>query len=195
MNWKKQGCYTINDWNQVLRVIAYLKNTSELGLSYEGKSNEIEVYVDASLGINDDEGKSTTGYIIKVFDDVISWRTKKQNHVAQSSAEAEYCAFSTAIQETTSVVDMCNRLLKIQLIPTVFEDNKSTIAMAKSETVPALQHLTKLFYHYVGQEVQRRNIILTWISTADQIGDFFTKSLAKEKFEYFRNTLIKSIDN
>lgn len=191
---RRQSCYTFDDWKQVLRIFAYLKGTSTLGLCYEGGSNEIDVYVDASLGMNDDEGKSTTGYVIKVFNDVISWRTKKQNHVSQSSAEAEYCALSVAIRETTSIVDMCTRLLKIQIIPTVFEDNKSAIAMAKSDSVPALQHLTKLFFHYVRQEVQRRNVYLTWISTADQLGDFFTKALAKEKFEEFRVQLLKDFD-
>lgn len=66
---------TINDWIKVKRVFRYSKGTRTFGLRYFGKyekSKETECCADASLGTNDGEGKSTSGYIIKVFGDVIS---------------------------------------------------------------------------------------------------------------------------
>lgn len=64
-----------------------------------GDGDRIECYLDASLGLNDEEGRSTSGYALFIFDDLISWRSKKQNHIALSSAEFEFIVMSLACRE------------------------------------------------------------------------------------------------
>ena len=147
-------------------------------------------YPDASLGLNDAKGQSTSGYAIYVFGDLITWRTRKQNHVALSSAEAEYIALSLTCREITSLNEMLKRLFKINITPTVYEDNRAAIELAKTDETKTLKHIVNLCYHYARNEVQEKRVNLEWINTDEQIGDFFTKSHPKDKFEYFRNKLM-----
>lgn len=78
------------DWETVYRIFAYLSGTYRKGLLYRSSCETIECFTDASLGTNDINARSTSGYAIYVYGNLVSWRTKKQTHVALSSAEAEY---------------------------------------------------------------------------------------------------------
>ncbi|CAB0042365.1 unnamed protein product [Trichogramma brassicae] len=51
----------------------------------------MEVFTDSSFGDCEDS-KSTSGYIIKIFDDTVAWRSKKQTLVTRSTCGAEYYA-------------------------------------------------------------------------------------------------------
>jgi hypothetical protein len=44
-------------------------------------------------------------------------------------------------------------------------------------------------YHYIRYMVQRKAVHVQYLPTHEQIADIFTKSLAKTKFEYFRERL------
>lgn len=51
--------------------------TMNLGLKYKSEGENLESYVNASLGVSDVEGKSTYGMIIKLFNDIIMFEDKK----------------------------------------------------------------------------------------------------------------------
>lgn len=122
---------------------------------------------------------------MKMFGDTISWRSKKQVHVALSSAEAEFIALSLACREVVCIKEMVKRLLQLNIVPIIYEDNSSAIKMAKTEDSQSLKHIVKLCFHYVRFEVIKRNIELRWISTVDQLADALTKALPKDKFIKF----------
>ena len=163
-----------------------------LGLKYTGDGEGLECYADASLGVNDEKGKSTSGVMLKLFNDVIYWETKKQSHTALSTPEAEFIAMSWARKELICIKEMCKRLIKIDLIPVLYEDNTAAIRMAQSEESQSLKHIVKLCYHYVRLEVAKRNLIIRWISTDEQLADGLTKALGGLKFEKFMNYYIIS---
>lgn len=191
---RNQSNFTVEDWNEVLLILVYGQNTSNLGLRYEGKGNELECFADASLGSYDPQGHSTSGFIIRLFGDPISWRTKKQNHVSLSSAESEYVALSLACRELTCIRQMCISIIGWSKIPTIWEDNKAAIELAKTDESSTLKHLVKLCYHYIRSEVKHGNVKVRWISTKEQLGDIFTKALPTAVFQKLRNALVKSID-
>ena len=159
------------------------------------KNDELSCFVDASLGTNDSNGRSTTGLIVYLFGDPIFWCTKKQSHVSLSTAEAEYIGMSLAVKELVCVQEMLRRLVKIELIPILYEDNMAAINIAKSDDSSTLKHIVKLCFHYVRLEVARKNLIIKWISTKDQLADILTKALGVEKFEYQRSLILKEIES
>jgi hypothetical protein len=190
---RKQSDYTFEDWQKVKRVLRYLRGTMNLGLKYTGKGAGLECYADASLGTNDANGKSTSGLIVKLFDDIIYWRTKRQSHVALSSAESEYLAMSLACKELVCLREMCTRLLRLQIIPILYEDNNAAIKIATSDESQTLKHIVKLCYHYVRLEVSRGNVIIKWVPTNEQLADGFTKALGTQKFENFKSQVLQKI--
>ncbi len=188
---RKQSNYTLRDWTDVKRILRYLKGNSSLGLIFSGKGNKLQCYADASFGINDEQSRSTSGYALFLFGDLVNWRTKRQNHIALSSAEAEYVALSLAIRDVTNFSEMCKRINLVKIDIEVFEDNMTTIEMSKTDESQSLKHLVKVKYHYVRNEVREGRVHLVWISTDQQIGDFFTKALSSKKFRYFRDKLVQ----
>jgi len=86
----------------VNRLAAYTANPS--GITYKASpitqddENLFYGYADAAYA-NTDDHKSTSGYVFKVGDGAITWRSKKQTTIALSSTEAEYVALSEAGRE------------------------------------------------------------------------------------------------
>ena len=91
---------TKQHWTAVKRIFRYLRGTLKYGLLYNRNSSECMGFSDADWGGDQDDRKSTSGYIFQVGGTAVSWRSKTQTCVALSTAEAEYIALSSAAQES-----------------------------------------------------------------------------------------------
>ncbi|GJQ82333.1 hypothetical protein Trydic_g406 [Trypoxylus dichotomus] len=65
------------------------------------RNSEIELvgFADVDWAGDQEDIKSTTGYLFKVYGGTICWSTKKQSTVAMSSTEAEYIALAEAARD------------------------------------------------------------------------------------------------
>ena len=86
-------------WDVAKRVVRYLKGTKQRRLTLGGKPPQIAVFTDADWGSHRDDRRSIGAYPIKIGDEVVSLRSKKQPYVAPSSTEAEYMALCQASKE------------------------------------------------------------------------------------------------
>ncbi|RVW58364.1 Retrovirus-related Pol polyprotein from transposon RE1 [Vitis vinifera] len=79
------------DMNAVMRILRYLKNAPGKGILFAKNVDHqsIEVYTDADWAGAVDDRRSTSGYFTFVGGNLVTWKSKKQNVVARSSAEAE----------------------------------------------------------------------------------------------------------
>ena len=112
-------------------ILKYLKTTPGKGLFF-GKNEKrgVEAYIDADWAGFVDDRKLTTGYCTFVWRNLVTWRSKKQNVVASSSAKAEY----RALAQGTCELIWLQRLLEELKIPSVkpmkfFCDNKVAISI------------------------------------------------------------------
>ena len=79
----------------VLRILRYLKGTFFHGLFYSTQSALVlHIFSDADWAGDLTDCRSTTGYCFFLDSSLISWRSKKQTHVARSNTEAEYRALT-----------------------------------------------------------------------------------------------------
>ncbi|KAL5720625.1 hypothetical protein ACHQM5_013276 [Ranunculus cassubicifolius] len=91
----------------VKRVLRYIKGTHDHGIWYkkdiEVKTQSTKVkllgFCDSDWAGSVDDMKSTSGYMFTIGSGVISWSSKKQETVAQSSAEAEYVSAALATSQ------------------------------------------------------------------------------------------------
>ncbi|KAF7762373.1 hypothetical protein Agabi119p4_8966 [Agaricus bisporus var. burnettii] len=87
-------------WDALKHTLAYLKGTVHYGITYS-RNSDIRPYgyVDANYAGDIDGSRSTEGYVFFMAGGPVSWSSKRQDTVALSTVEAEYMAFTRAIQQ------------------------------------------------------------------------------------------------
>lgn len=87
----------------------------------------LEFFTDLSFADCGDS-HSTSGYVIRLFDDTIAWKSHKQNLVALSTCEAEYIGLSESCMELIALHKILIFLLEREFTPMrVFCDNKAAV--------------------------------------------------------------------
>ena len=75
------------------RTLRYIKGTGDYGIWFKKEEQgKLMGYSDSDWAGSVDDMKSTSGYAFTLGPGMFSWNSKKQEVVAQSSAEAEYIA-------------------------------------------------------------------------------------------------------
>jgi len=126
----------------VYRILRYLKSTPGKGLFF--KKNEkrgIEVYTDADWAGSVTDRRSSSGYCTFLWGNLVTWRSKKQNVVARSSAEAEFRSMAQGVCEILWLKRVLEELKRPVSLPMkLYCDNKAAISIAHN---PVLHDRTK----------------------------------------------------
>lgn len=195
---RKQLEPTEKDWTDVKRVFRYLRGTTKMGLRFKGKTEDLEGLTDASF--RDSQYSTTTGgYVIKLFGDVVAWRSHKQTYVTLSTCQAEYLAMSDACQEIISLDKSIRYVIRKTLFPVIFWcDNKSAGDCTKKDGSQKMKmfdesledikenikfreekgnrkHIADTHGDFVKQCVDERKINVRWITTKENVADIMTK--------------------
>ncbi|XP_038902363.1 secreted RxLR effector protein 161-like [Benincasa hispida] len=86
------------------RVIRYVKSTSDFGIKFtSSKEFKLIGFSDSDWGSSIDDMRSTSDYCFTLGSSVLSWSSKKQETVAQSTAEAEFIV-AIATKECTEIL-------------------------------------------------------------------------------------------
>ena len=93
-------CPQVKHMEAVMRILRYLKGTSNRGVLFRNNGHlNLMAYTDADWAGDKDSRKSTSGYFTLVGGNLVTWRSKKQNVVALSSAEAEFRGIAKGVTE------------------------------------------------------------------------------------------------
>jgi len=85
-------------WTAVKNILKYLRRTKNVFLVYRGEEELIVTgYTDASFQTDKDDSKSQSGYVFTINGGPISWKSSKQEMVADSTTEAEYMEASVEV--------------------------------------------------------------------------------------------------
>lgn len=79
------------------RALRYLKGTLDFGLFYKKEGNEKLIgYTDSDYAGDQDDRKSTSGYVFMMSSGAVSWSSKKQPVVTLSTTEAKFIAAASS---------------------------------------------------------------------------------------------------
>ena len=89
-------------WIVAQQVFKYLKGTQTLGIKYSRVSDfHLTSYSDLDFYGDKENGLSTFGYLMTLGSTAITWRSKKQTILTNSTTKVEYVATT---QETKEIV-------------------------------------------------------------------------------------------
>ena len=173
-------------WQAVKHLFRYLKGTMDYRLTLSPDSTTSELFVgysDADHGGCKDTGYSTGGYVMKMGNGAISWRSKLQDVVTNSTTEAEYIAAYSGGTEVLFLRKLFTELGYSFPDPTtLYLDNQSAIKVTqKPEHHGRMKHLD-LKWFWLRDEVTKWKTLQTVHCPGDFMpADILTKALPASK--------------
>jgi len=147
-------------------------------------------YTDADWGGDKNDRKSTSGYVFKVFDNTVSWGSRKQSTVSLSSTEAEYIALAHGICEAKWIRHLLNELgIKCNGPTPIYEDNQSCIKVAEEPREHKRMKHVDVKYNFIRDEVAKGEVEIIYKASNEQIADIMTKGLERVLFTKHRINL------
>ena len=179
----------------VKKILRFLIGTKHRGITYTKEADAnvdtyIHAYSDSDWGNDLDTRYSTTGFVLTLCGGAISWASRRQTIVAQSTAEAEYIAACEASMEGKAILNILQDMKSDikQLIPLAV-DNQSSLVMANSPTFSRKTRHIELKWHYIRERIEKGDIQMVKICSEVNPADLFTKPLAKQRFNMLSNKI------
>ena len=138
------------------RILKYLKGSLGKGLFFEKNSHlQVKVYTEADWAGSLTDKRSTSSYCTFVGGNLVTWRSKKQNAVVRSSAEAEFRSVAHVICEVLWIKRILDELKLASQSPIkAYCDNKAAISITHN---PVLHDKTKhveVDKHFIKEKIE-----------------------------------------
>lgn len=168
-------------WQAVKRIMRYLQGTKDHGLLYSEGDCSLTVYCVADWATDAEDRRSRTGIVTYVGEHLISWTSRRQATSSVPNCEAEYVVLFEAARERDWLGSlMCETQLCPGKVPTtIYRDNQGSISWAEGG-MRRVKHV-ELRYHYTQDMMQREQIHLTYVPSAENRADGLTKVLSSAK--------------
>ena len=180
-------------WRWLTRILKYLAGTKHLGLVYERKPDAppLMAYVDAAFADNTN-CRSTAGWVFRIHGAVVAYDSIAIKRVVTSSTEAECCGLTIVGKENSWQRQMYQDLTGEIIGPTPIKgDNTASISLISAGVTKRSRHFSIEWFKF-RDLVENQELTVSWVSTDENLADFFTKKLPRERFVYLRDALMGS---
>uniref|UniRef100_A0A5S6QU80 Reverse transcriptase Ty1/copia-type domain-containing protein n=1 Tax=Trichuris muris TaxID=70415 RepID=A0A5S6QU80_TRIMR len=195
-------------WKAVKRIFRYLKGIQDMKLffcpwmssceAHYGKTSDgfqLKAFCDSDWAGDVEDRRSTSGYVLTLYNGPVAWSTRVQTAVAQSTVESEYIAMSEVTKEVKWLRQLLSDLGRGQSNATsIYSDNQKAICLAKN---PQFHRRTKhidVRYHFVRAEQENNTICIHYTPSENQPADMLTKGLPSCRHEECRLMLGMTAD-
>jgi hypothetical protein len=170
--------------NAVTRILRYLKSSPGKGILFtKGHNLDVNGYTDADWAGSIQDRRSTSGYFTFVGGNLVTWRSKKQEVVARSSAEAEYRGMAKAICE---LLWIRNLMIDLHIKPVnpmkLYCDNKAACDIVHNPVQHDRTKHVEVDRHFIKEKLEEKLIEVPHVRSQDQLADILTKALSNHAF-------------
>ena len=165
------------------RILQYVKGTIDQCLKLEQSSTTLNAFSDADWAGCPNDRRSTSGFVVFLGTNLVSWSSRKQAIVSRSSTEAEYKAIANVIAEVIWIQSLLKELGVFQHKPPILWcDNLGATYLTANPMFHARTKHIEVDFHFVREQVARKAMDVRFISSKDQPADLFTKPLSRRPF-------------
>ena len=178
-------------WKTVKRILRYLSSTRNQGLVFHRcKEFHLLAFCDSNWGSDVDDRKSTSRFCVYLGSNLISWSSKTQHTVSNSSTEAEFQRLASIMAEITWSQSMLSELhISYSALPIVFCDNANAVTLTAN---PITHNRTKHFkidLYFVRDSIMQRQMFVQHIPSSEQVANILTKLISAASFLRFKSKL------
>ncbi|CAL8156128.1 unnamed protein product [Prunus armeniaca] len=172
------------DHMAVMRILAYLKSAPIKGILYKNSSHlRIKGFTDADWAGNVTDRRSTSGYFTFVSGNLVTWRSKKQNVVLRSSAEAEFRGMAHGVCEVLWLRKLLGGLGFIAKEATrLYCDNKSAREIAENPVQHDRTKHVEVDRHFIKEKLEKKIISIPFMNSEEQLADILTHAVCSRSF-------------
>lgn len=166
-----------------LRVLIYLQCSKDRSLSIRPHATlpVLRVFVDSNWGTR----FSVSAAIFDFMGTVVHWLSKTQRSVSMSSTEAEFFAACVAARDVLFLRDLLADLGYLQTSPTPLRSDNKSVSDLSFDPVAfkKTKHILRAA-EFLRDIVSRRQLVITWMSGADNVADLLTKAVTLPVFRH-----------
>ena len=173
------------------RILRYLQGTRDFGLFYKkGEKSGLFGFTDNDYVGDQDDRRSTLGYVFMLGTGAVSWSSKKQPIVTLSTTEAEFVAATACACQAIWLKKLLEELQFKEDKPTlIYCDNSSAIKLSKNPVLHGRSKHIDVKYHFLRDLTNDGVINLVYCRSEDQVADIQTKPLKLATFVKLRGLL------
>jgi hypothetical protein len=168
----------------VKRILRFVKGIVNQGLLIQRSGTTmLSGFSDADWVGCPDDRCSTSGFVVFLGVNLVSWSSRKQAIVSHSSTEAEYKALANVTVEMIWVQSLLKELGVFQhKPPRLWCDNLGATYLASNPVFHARTKHIEVDFYFIQEQVARKALDIRFISSKDQLADMLTKPLSKAPF-------------
>ena len=115
----------------------------------------------------------------------MSWKSKKQPTIAESTCESEYIAANFAFKEGIFLQQMMLDLNHPKIQIKLHIDNQGTIDLSKNPVKFERSKHILIKFHFIRSKVEDKTVSLIKIGSKDNFADLYTKPAVKTNLHMF----------
>ncbi|KAI1509284.1 Reverse transcriptase domain protein [Pyrenophora tritici-repentis] len=189
---------TLEQLSLLKHMLRYYNGTATLGIKYQGDLKDanmddpdhmigLKAYSDSAHGDNN-ERKSSSGYVIKMAGGVVSYKSYRQRLVTLSSTESEYIAMTYAAKEINWLQRLLSQVGYVgnDLKPfKLYTDNQPALNMIRKDGHHERTKHIDAYFKYTKQQYKDGNLKLDYLPGVEMPADGLTKPLDKQEHAKF----------
>ncbi|GAA0144009.1 transmembrane signal receptor [Lithospermum erythrorhizon] len=178
-------------WAAALRVVKYLKGSPGQGILVSADCDlKLSGWCDSDWASCSATRRSVSGWIVFLGKSPVSWKSKKQETVSRSSAEAEYRSMAVVTCELKWLKGLlaCFGVAHTESME-LFCDNQSAVHLVHNPVFHERTKHIEIDCHFLHDALLEGIIRMNHVSTTNQLAYIFTKALGRRQFEFLLRKL------
>ncbi|KAA0038222.1 Copia protein [Cucumis melo var. makuwa] len=181
----------VDHWAVVEQILCYSKAAPGRGILYRDHGyTRVECFSDADWAGSRKDKRSTSGYCVFVGENLVPWKSKKQNVISRSSAESEYRAMTQSVCAIVWIHQLLSETCFSITVPAkLWCDNQVALHIASNPVFHEQTKNVEVDCHFIREKIQDGLVSTGYVKTGEKLGDILTKAVNGARISYLCNKL------